>query len=221
MEIAGISIIGLRIRNPAAQVRPLNGEEYCIPSLVRNNITMKILFVGGTGIISTACVELAAQRGMEVFVLNRGQTPGKLPQGVKLIRADIHNESQTAAALEGKHFDVVAAFFTYTAADVERDIRLFAGKTAQYCFISSASAYQKPTTHYLITESTPLHNPFNEYSRNKIASEARLTAEYRRNGFPMVIVRPSWTYGDTNIPLTISSLSHPWSCRRECWRASR
>jgi nucleoside-diphosphate-sugar epimerase len=172
---------------------------------------MKVLFVGGTGIISTACVDLAVRRGMDVYIFNRGQTPAKLPPGVKCIKADIQQEAQAAAALAGMNFDVVAAFFTYTATDVERDIRLFAGKTSQFIFISSASAYQKPPTHYLITESSPLHNPFNEYSRNKIACEERLTAEYRRNGFPMVIVRPSWTYGDTSIPLTISSLQHPWS----------
>jgi len=172
---------------------------------------MKILFVGGTGIISTACTELAVKRGMEVYLLNRGKTPAKIPSGVKVIKADIRKESEAAAALAGMNFDVVAAFFTYTVADVERDIRLFAGKCGQYVFISSASIYQKPVSHYLITESTPLHNPFNDYSRNKIACEDRLTAEYRRNGFPVVIVRPSWTYGDTSIPLTVSSLQHPWS----------
>jgi nucleoside-diphosphate-sugar epimerase len=172
---------------------------------------MRILFVGGTGIISTACVRLAAQRGMDIYVLNRGSTRVKMPDGVKQFSGDIHEEDKIAALLADKTFDVAANFVSYTRPDVERDIRLFKGKVGQYIFISSASAYQKPPANYLVTESTPLCNPFWEYSRNKIACEERLVAEHRENGFPVVIVRPSLTYGDTLIPLTINRWQKSWS----------
>lgn len=172
---------------------------------------MKVLFVGGTGIISTACTRLAAQRGMDVYLLNRGTTLAKLPPNVKLIQCDAHNEDQAKAALGNQTFDVVANFVSYTAEDVDRDIRLFRDRTAQFIFISSASAYQVPPVQYLITESTPLVNPHWEYSRNKIACEERLMAEHRRSGFPVTIVRPSLTYGDTLIPLSINSWTQSWS----------
>lgn len=172
---------------------------------------MKVLFIGGTGIISTACVRLAVQQGLEVFILNRGKTHAQLPAQVKQIHADIQQEEQARAALRDQTFDVIADFISFTPADIERDIRLFAGKTAQYIFISSASAYQTPPVNYCITESTPLHNPHWEYSRNKIACEERLVAEYRRSAFPAVIVRPSLTYGDTLIPLSITSWTQSWS----------
>ena len=172
---------------------------------------MKVLFIGGTGIISTACVRLAVSRGFDVYVLNRGKTQTSLPQRVKFIHVDIQQEDQARAAISGQTFDVVTNFVNFLPADIERDIRLFAGKTAQYIFISSASAYQTPPLHWLVTESTPLHNPHWEYSRNKIACEERLTAEYRKNGFPAVIVRPSLTFGDTLIPLSITSWTQSWS----------
>jgi len=171
---------------------------------------MKVLFVGGTGIISTACTRLAAQRGMEVYVLNRGKTLAKLPDGVRTIQADIQDEDQASAALANRTFDVVANFVNFVPNDIDRDVRLFQGKVGQYIFISSASAYQTPPMNYLVTESTPLANPHWEYSRNKILCEQRLTQHYE-NGFPAVIVRPSLTYGDTLIPLSITSWTQSWS----------
>jgi nucleoside-diphosphate-sugar epimerase len=172
---------------------------------------VKVLFIGGTGIISTACTALAAERGIELTLLNRGKAHMSLPAGVKTITADVRNEAEAAAALAGKTFDAVADFIAFTPDDIERNIRLFTGKTDQFIFISSASAYHKPVTHYRITESTPLANPYWQYSRNKIACEEKLLAEYRSDRFPAVIVRPSYTYGDTLIPLNLNSHSRPWS----------
>lgn len=166
---------------------------------------MKVLFIGGTGVISTACTELAARRGVDLHLLNRGQRAANIPDGVKTIRGDITRPDEVRAALKGQSWDAVINWINFTPADIERDIELFAGNTKQYVFISSASAYQKPPSHYLITESTPLANPYWEYSRNKIACEERLMVEYRDNGFPFTIVRPSLTYGDTLIPLAFNS----------------
>jgi nucleoside-diphosphate-sugar epimerase len=111
----------------------------------------------------------------------------------------------------GHHFDAVVDYIAFTAEDIERDLRLFRGKTDQFVFISSASAYQKPVRHYLITEETPLENPLWEYSRNKIACENRLFQAYRAEGFPVTIIRPSHTYGPTQIPCAVSSWLHPWT----------
>lgn len=166
---------------------------------------MKALFIGGTGIISTACTRLAVERGIEVTLLTRGQHKAELPPGVKTVSADVHDTPAASRALAGAMFDVVVDWVAFTVADIERDLQLFSGCTRQFVFISSASAYQKPGTHYLITESTPLANPFWEYSRNKIACEERLMKAYRETGFPVTIVRPSLTYGDTKIPLVLNS----------------
>lgn len=162
---------------------------------------MDTLFIGGTGIISTTCTTLALKRGMNVFLLNRGTSPRQVPQGAQVLRADIHDPASVAAALEGRKFDVVADFIAFTPKDVQRDIDLFKGKTGQYLFISSASAYQTPATNLPIRESTPLENPVWEYSRNKIACEELLLDEYRKEKFPFTIVRPSHTYDQTSIPL--------------------
>ena len=163
---------------------------------------MNILYIGGTGNISSACVQRSLALGHRVFVLNRGQSKTSLPEGVGSIVADIHDEAATAAALKDHHFDVVANFIAYTPADIERDLRLFAGKISQYVFISSASCYQKPLSHPVVTESTPLANPYWQYSRDKIACEDRLLRAYRDTGFPATIVRPSLTY-QTVIPVAI------------------
>ena len=172
---------------------------------------MKILFIGGTGIISTACTALAARRGMELTLLTRGQKlPSELPPGVKNIIADV-NDPALAQKLEGQSLDAVVDWIGYTPADIERDLRLFRGRTRQFVFISSTSAYQKPPTHYLLTESTPLANPFWEYARNKIACEERLMKAYRDEGFPVTIVRPSLTYGETSIPLVLNSWQKPYT----------
>ena len=165
---------------------------------------MKILFIGGTGIISTASTALAAKRGMDVTLLSRGQHVSPLPAGVKTLIADV-NDAAALQRLEHESFDAVVDWIAFTPADIERDLKLFKGRTQQFVFISSASAYQKPQTHYLMTESTPLVNPYWDYSRNKIACEERLMRAYRDEGFPVTIVRPSLTYGETLIPLVLNS----------------
>jgi nucleoside-diphosphate-sugar epimerase len=174
---------------------------------------MKILFIGGTGIISSACSELALARGHELFMVNRSvskQIPA--PQEATLIQADVYTaEAHLATLLEGQHFDVVVDYLAYHPSDIERDLRLFRDKTHQFVFISSASAYQKPVKNYLITEETPLENPYWEYSRNKIACENRLMQVYYEEGFPVTIIRPSHTYGPTQIPFGVSSWRHPWT----------
>jgi nucleoside-diphosphate-sugar epimerase len=164
---------------------------------------MRVLFLGGSGIISTACVDLALALGHEVHVLNRGHRPA--PPAAHVHVADLGDEPAVRQALGGGSWDAVVDFLAYTPDDVERELRLFRGRVGQLVFISSASAYQRPVTHYLITESTPLANPYWQYSRNKIACEERLLRAHREEGFPVVIVRPSLTYGDTQVPLAVNS----------------
>ena len=162
---------------------------------------MKILFIGGTGNISTSVSKRCVECGIDLYLLNRGKRKVKIP-GATLIRGDISNPGDLGRVL-GKHrWDAVVDWIAFTVDQVERDIELFRRRTGQYIFISSASAYQKPPTYPVITESTPLCNPFWEYSRNKIACEERLNLAYREENFPATIVRPSFTY-DTVIPLAI------------------
>jgi nucleoside-diphosphate-sugar epimerase len=172
---------------------------------------MKVLFIGGTGIISTAVSALAARKGFDLYLLNRGKRSEFAPPGVKFITCDVNDADAAAKTLQDCRFDVVVNWIAFTPGQIERDIRLFSGKTGQYIFISSASAYQKPLGYYKITESTPLENPYWEYSRNKIACEERLMAERRKNGFPFTIVRPSLTYGVTLIPAAFMSWNKPWT----------
>ncbi len=174
---------------------------------------MKLLFIGGTGLISSACSDLAVQRGHELFILNRSaSTKHPIPDGATLIKGDIHaDEARLASLLAGRRFDAVVDFMAFAADDIERDLRLFRGKTDQFVFISSASAYQKPPRHYLVTEETPLENPYWTYSQNKIACEELLMKEYRERGFPATIIRPSLTYGPSQIPLIGASWLHPWT----------
>jgi nucleoside-diphosphate-sugar epimerase len=155
---------------------------------------MNILFIGGTGNISSACLWLARNLGHEVSALTRGHSEQRLPPGVSAIVAYIADADAMRQASRDKRFDVVVNFIAFQPEDVERDIALFQGKIRQYIFISSASCYQKPPSHPLITESTPLANPFWDYSRQKIACEERLLRAYREEGFPITIVRPSLTY---------------------------
>lgn len=164
---------------------------------------MKALFIGGTGTISTAISELCVARGWELYLLNRGNRAAFAPQGAQVITADMADVADVARKLEGIAFDVVADFIAFTPDQAERDVRLFTGKTSQYFFISSASAYQKPLASPIVTESTPLANPFWQYSRDKIACEARLMEAYRDSGFPVTIIRPSHTYGDTSVPVSL------------------
>ena len=166
---------------------------------------MKVLFIGGTGIISAACTRLALERGIDLTLLNRGHRSVPLPAGAKTLTADIDDAVAVSQALAGASFDAVVDWIAFEPKHVERDIALFRGRTRQYIFISSASAYQKPATHYLITESTPLANPYWDYARRKIACEDRLMRAYREEGFPITIVRPSLTYGDSQITLAVNS----------------
>jgi nucleoside-diphosphate-sugar epimerase len=171
---------------------------------------MKILFIGGTGLISTSVSRQAIERGLELYHLNRGarKVDHKIDlPGVKTLIADIHQPETMQAALRDVEFDVVVDWIAFTPEDIERDIALFQGRVKQFVFISSASVYQKPPSHYIITESTPLYNPYWEYSRNKIACEDRLMRAYREDGFPVTIVRPSLTYAP-NFPVSMGG----WRC---------
>ncbi len=162
---------------------------------------MRVLFIGGTGNISAAVSRRAIEQGIELHILTRGRHPAELPEA-HWIRADVEDRQRTAEVLQGQSWDAVVNWIAFEPSDIERDIEMFRDRTAQYIFISSAAVYQKPPSHPVITESTPLANPFWPYARNKIACEERLLAEYRQNGFPVTIVRPSLTY-DTVIPVPI------------------
>ena len=171
---------------------------------------MKVLLIGGTGTISMAVTRLLAQNGHEVCLLNRGSRTAELPANVQVLRGDINDEAETEKLLSGMTFDAVGEFIGFVPAQVERDFRLFRGKTKQYIYISSASAYQKPLSDPVITESTPLCNPYWQYSRDKIACEEFLMKMYRENGFPVTIVRPSHTYDERSVPLGVHGSGGSW-----------
>ena len=163
---------------------------------------LRVLFIGGTGIISSACSRLAVERGIELFVLNRGQSADRpLPPEATVLRGDARDPASVRDALGGRDFDAVVDWVAYTPGHVRADIAAFRGRAGQYVFISSASAYQTPPSRVPVTESTPLRNPYLQYSRDKIACEELLRAAYRDEGFPATIVRPSHTYDKTNVPL--------------------
>jgi nucleoside-diphosphate-sugar epimerase len=172
---------------------------------------MKALFIGGTGLISSAVSRLAVERGIELLLLNRGQRGEFFPRGAQQVLADHRDQDAVRKALKGQSFDVVVDWIAYTPEQAAADLALFSGRTGQFIFISSASAYQKPPTHYLITESTPLANPYWQYSRDKIACEELLLRAYREKSFPVTIVRPSLTYGPPQIPAAVSSWTRPWT----------
>lgn len=161
---------------------------------------MRVLFIGGTGVISSACSELALRRGIELYLLNRGTSKRSAPEGAAILQGDIRQTGTIEAILGSLRFDAVVNWVAYTPDQVEADIKLFGGRTSQYIFISSASAYQKPPESLPITENTPLHNPFWQYSRNKAACEKRLEQAGRESDFPFTIVRPSHTYDRTLLP---------------------
>jgi nucleoside-diphosphate-sugar epimerase len=164
---------------------------------------LRVLFIGGTGVISAAAAERALAVGHRLTILNRGsETLRPAPDGAEVLKADIRNTESVRAALRSRVFDVVVEFIAFTADHVSADIELFTGRTGQYVFISSASAYQKPPSRLPILESTPLRNPFWQYSRDKIACEELLITAYREDGFPVTIIRPSHTYDRTKIALT-------------------
>jgi nucleoside-diphosphate-sugar epimerase len=160
------------------------------------------LFIGGSGVISSACSQAAVAQCVDLYVLNRGQSSERpLPAEATLLRADVGDRAAVKDAISTHEFDVVVDWLAYTPDQVQADIELFGGRTGQYVFISSASAYQTPPARIPVVESTPLRNPYWRYSRDKIACEDLLTQAYRDNGFPMTIVRPSHTYDKTSIPL--------------------
>lgn len=171
---------------------------------------MRVLFVGGTGLISSACTRLAVERGMRVVLLHRGHDPER-EAGAETLCVDVRDEAAAVQALDRQHFDAVVDWVAYTPGDIERDLRLFAGRTDHFVFISSASAYRKPIVDWLIREDSPLDNPFWDYSRDKIACEERLMRAFREDGFPVTIVRPSLTYGDTQVPLVVNSWTQPYT----------
>jgi nucleoside-diphosphate-sugar epimerase len=172
---------------------------------------MKVLFIGGTGTISTAISALAVTEGFDLYLLNRMNHTDLVPQNAKLIVADMSDEAGVKKALKNMIFDVVVDFIAFTAEHAERDYRLFRGKTGQYIFISSASAYQKPLSSPFITESTPLSNPLWKYSRDKIACEEFLMEKYRAEAFPITVIRPSHTYGDAAVPVAAHGKKGPFS----------
>ena len=164
---------------------------------------MKALFIGGTGTISMAITKKLLAEGHEVYLLNRGNRNADLQGNVHFLNVDVNDEKAVLEKIDGLQFDVVAEFIAFVPAQLERDYRLFKGRTKQFIFISSASAYQKPVGNYVISEKTPLANPYWEYSRNKIACEDYLYKLYRDEQFPITIVRPSHTYDERSVPLGV------------------
>ena len=171
---------------------------------------MRILIIGGTGTISSAITRQLAASGQDLWLLNRGTRKQEVPAGVKQIVADISNEEEVKRLLGDMQFDAVCEFIGFVPEQVERDIRLFKGRTRQYVYISSASAYNKPASNHVINEGTTLANPYWEYSRNKIACEELLMKEYRENAFPVTIVRPSHTYCERSVPVSVHGLKGSW-----------
>jgi nucleoside-diphosphate-sugar epimerase len=162
---------------------------------------LKVLFIGGTGVISSACSQLAVERGIDLYLLNRGQTKRPAPAAAHVLHGDIRSKDSVNRILDKMTFDVVVDWVAFTPAHIEIDFELFRHRTKQYIFISSASAYQKPPAGLPITESTPLSNPFWKYSQDKIACEQLLMRFLDRDGFPVTIVRPSHTYDRTSLPM--------------------
>ncbi len=172
---------------------------------------MKALFIGGTGTISSAITRQLAAQGCELYLLNRGNRSDRVPENVKVLKADINNdEAGVARLIKDKTFDVVCDFIGFVPEQVERDYRLFKGKTKQFMYISSASAYNKMPANYVITEGTALANPYWDYSRNKIACEDFLMRMYREYGFPVTIIRPSHTYDERAVPLAVHGSKGSW-----------
>jgi nucleoside-diphosphate-sugar epimerase len=164
---------------------------------------MRVLFIGGTGNISIAATRLCAEQGVDLTLLNRGRSNVPVPEGVRQIKADIRDGSSAREALRGEEFGVVVDWVAYVPEQVETDIALFGGRISQYVFISSATVYEQPSPFFPTIEEAPLGNVHWRYARDKIACEERLGREYERSGFPVTIVRPSYTYGETWIPTAI------------------
>ena len=171
---------------------------------------MKILLIGGTGTISSAITRQLAESGHVLWLLNRGNRKNEVPAGVKQVICDIDDEAEVIRQTGNEQFDAVCEFIGFLPSQVERDIRLFSGRTRQYVYISSASAYNKPAASHMITEGTALANPYWEYSRNKIACEDMLMKAWREEGFPVTIVRPSHTYCERSVPLSVHGPKGSW-----------
>lgn len=172
---------------------------------------MKVLFIGGTGTISSAITrQLAEREDCQLYLINRGTYSAEVPENVITICADINNEAEVAQKLEGMSFDSVCDFIGFVPEQLERDFRLFNGRTKQFMYISSASAYAKPAASYIITEGTALVNPYWEYSRNKIKCEELLMCYYREQGFPVTIIRPSHTYCERSVPVSVHGKKGSW-----------
>lgn len=162
---------------------------------------MKVLFIGGTGVISSACSRLAVERGIELYLLNRGKSSRVMPESVHYLYGDIRDRDAVADLLAGMEFDVVVEWIGFTPEHIETDLKLFRGRTRQYIFISSASVYKKPPAMLPITESASIGNPYWGYAQAKVACEHRLMVAYHESKFPVTIVRPSHTYDQTFLPL--------------------
>ena len=175
---------------------------------------MKALLIGGTGQISMAITKKLVADGWEVWLLNRGNRNSNIPEGLHCVVADINDEAAVLQGIEGMYFDCVCEFIGFVPEQVERDWRLFAGRTGQYIYISSASAYHKPVRSYVISEGTTLANPYWKYSRDKIACEEFLMKKYREEGFPVTIVRPSHTYDERNVPVGVHGAKGSWQVIR-------
>lgn len=171
---------------------------------------MKILIIGGTGTISSAITRQLAASGHDLWLLNRGTRKNEVPANVRQVITDIDDEAEVLRLIGNEQFDAVCEFIGFVTAQVERDIRLFKGRTRQYVYISSASAYNKPAASHMIAEGTSLANPYWEYSRNKIACEELLMHEYRETGFPVTIIRPSHTYCERAVPLSVHGPKGSW-----------
>ncbi len=172
---------------------------------------MKVLFIGGTGTISMAISRLLLSQGHTLYLLNRGNRNTGLSGNLIELKADINDEAAVSDLIRDLDFDVVADFIAFVPEQLKRDYRLFGGKTRQFIYISSASAYQKPLSDYRVSEGTPLANPYWEYSRNKIAGEDYLMRLYREEGFPVTIIRPSHTYDERSVPLGVHGKNGSYS----------
>jgi nucleoside-diphosphate-sugar epimerase len=162
---------------------------------------MKVLFIGGTGVISSACVSLAIERGIELYLLNRGESQRRAPEQARILRGDMRNPNEIKKILDGKYFDAIVDWICYTPTQAQLDVELFRQHTDQFIFISTAATYQKPPATLPITESTPLANPYWDYGQNKIACEQVFMQAYRDEKFPITVVRPSHTYDQSMLPL--------------------
>lgn len=200
-------------------------EKTNITTILHTNqliVTMKILFIGGTGTISSAITrQLAAKEDCELYLINRGSRSDEVPANVRVIKADINDEADVMRKTEGMAFDCVCDFIGFVPEQIERDRRLFGRRTKQYMYISSASAYAKPANNYIITEGTSLVNPHWEYSRNKIACENLLMKWYREERFPVTIIRPSHTYCERSIPVGLHGAKGSWQVLKRMLEGKR